>query len=290
MKSGFVAIFGKPNVGKSTIMNTLLQQKVSIVSPKAQTTRSAIKGIYNDQDSQIVFIDTPGIQRDPNKMGAFMNKLAYQALQEVDAIVLVIDVSKAVYESDESVTSLQHTTKVPLIVVLNKIDLVHANQMEIMKERVKELYKDAVILECSAINKFNVDSIVYELKQLLKEGPLYYEKDQLSDAPLMFLVGEMVREKVMYLYEREIPYSTLVYCEDLKAKENRIEADVVIVVERDSQKGIIIGKGGDKLQKLNHLAKKEIHKLLNKQIDLALFVKVIKDWKEKESYLKMIRY
>ena len=291
MKSGFVAIFGKPNVGKSTIMNVLLRQKVSIVSPKSQTTRGAVKGIYNDDDCQIVFIDTPGIQRDPNKMGQFMNKLAYQALQEVDAVILVIDVSKAMFESDESVTSIyQASSETPVIVVLNKIDLVNANQMELMKERVKTLYKDCVTIECSAINKFNTDSIVFELKKLIPEGPLYYERDQLSDAPLKFLVGEMVREKVMYLYEREIPYSTLVYCEELKIKENRIEADVVIVIERDSQKGIIIGKNGEKLKKLNLSSKREIHKLLNKQIDLTLFVKVIKDWKEKESYLKMIRY
>ena len=290
MQSGFVAIFGKPNVGKSTIMNKLLQKKLSIVSPKAQTTRSAIKGIYNDNDCQIVFIDTPGIQREPNKMGQFMNRLAFQAMQEVDAILLVIDVSKAIHESDESVASLRNTNKCPMIVVLNKIDLVKANEMELVKERVKALYPDAVLIECSAINKFNLDTLLVETKKVLPEGPLYYDRDQLSDAPLMFLCGEMVREKVMVLYEKEIPYSTLVFCEKFNNKENRIDVEVTIVVERDSQKGIIIGKDGVMLKKLNTHAKKEIHNLLNKQIDLSLFVKVIKDWKEKESYLRLIRY
>jgi len=290
MKSGFVAIFGKPNVGKSTMMNNLLHKKISIVSPKAQTTRSAIKGIYNDDDSQIVFIDTPGIQKDPNKMGQFMNRLAYQALQEVDAIILVLDVSRFLYEKDEEVLRVRGNAICPLIIVLNKIDLIRADQMAIIKEKCQTLYEGALIIEMSALNKFNLDTLLNTLKSVLPDGPLYYERDQLSDAPIMFLAGEMVREKVMYIYDKEIPYSTLVLCERLVNKENRIEVDVVIAIERESQKGIIIGKNGDKLRKLNFQAKKEMHKLFNKQIDLSLFVKVIKDWKEKESFLKLIHY
>lgn len=289
MKSGFVAIFGRPNVGKSTIMNAILQKKVSIVSPKAQTTRSAIKGIYNDEDSQIVFIDTPGVQKDPNKMGQLMNAMAFNALQDVDAIILAVDASKALYE-EEQVLKLKRNEDRPLLVVLNKIDLVRADKMLEVKQKYLELYQGATLIECSAINNFNLDTIVSTLKASLPEGPLYYEKEHFSDAPLKFLLGELVREKVMTLYEKEIPYSTLCVCEEYKIKENRIVLNVTVVVERPTQKAIVIGKNGDMLKKLNHQAKKEIYKLLNKQVDLSLFVKVAKDWKEKESYLRMIRY
>ena len=290
MKSGFVAIFGKPNVGKSTIMNALLNKKISIVSPKAQTTRGAIKGIYNSQEAQIVFIDTPGIQRGANKMGNFMNNLAYQALEEVDAVVMVLDATKVLYD-DEPVKLSKRQEGVPVIVVINKIDLVRADKMEEIKSRIEKEYGDkAKIIESSAINGFGIPELLNILMNTLQEGPLYYERDSISDAPLKYLLGEMVREKLMTLYDKEVPYSSLVICEDFKSKENRIVVDVAVIVERDSQKGIIIGKAGSMLRKLNDHAKKEIHKLLDKQVDLSIFVKVIPGWKEKESYLKMIRY
>ena len=241
MKSGFVAILGRPNVGKSTLLNAILNKKVSIVTDKAQTTRDDIKGIYNSEDAQIVFIDTPGIHKPHQKLGQEMNNMAFGAAHNVDASILVIDSSKFFGGGDQYLLDHLDINNAPLIIVLNKIDLVKITEAQKLRSVYEEKFPNATILECVAKEKFNVDTLISRLIEILPEGPRYYDVTEVSDKDEIFQIKEIIREKILKTLRDEVPHSIAIYMENIEWEENPIEIKASIIVEKDSQKGIVIG-------------------------------------------------
>ena len=244
MKSGFVAILGRPNVGKSTLLNHILHQKVSIVTDKSQTTRNAIKGIYTDEEVQIVFVDTPGIHKPLQKLGEEMNIMAYKVSHEVDVIILVVDASLPFGKGDEYLLNHLALKDIPLIIVFNKIDQARLNKVEELKKIYRERFKDAKFIDIVALEGFNVDEIVGQLKSLLPEGPMYYDKETITDQDIVFQIKEIIREKILKVLSQEVPHSIAIYMEDIAYEENPMHIKASIIVEKDSQKGIVIGANG----------------------------------------------
>ena len=290
MKSGFVAILGRPNVGKSTLLNAILNKKVSIVTDKAQTTRDDIKGIYNSEDAQIVFIDTPGIHKPHQKLGQEMNNMAFGAAHNVDASVLVIDSSKQFGEGDQYLIDHLDINNTPLIIVLNKIDLIKITDAKKLKEIYESKFPNATILECVAKEKFNVDTLISRLIEILPEGPRYYDVTEVSDKDEIFQIKEIIREKILKTLRDEVPHSIAIYMENIEWEENPIEIKASIIVEKDSQKGIVIGAGGRRIRDIGTKARRDIEKLLNKHVFLELFVKVSEDWRNQEDALSKFGY
>ncbi len=288
-KSGFVNIIGNPNAGKSTLMNTLLGEKLSIITPKAQTTRHRILGILNEPDYQIVFSDTPGILKPHYKLQESMLKAATSALEDADILLFVIDVMQKTEIEGlfvEKVVNLD----VPVIVLINKIDL--STQEKVMETINKwhEVLPKAQIMAISALRNFNVDSLKKIILELLPESPAYFSKDDISDRSERFFISEMIREKILLYYSKEIPYSVEVEIEEFTEEANLVRMRAVIYVERDSQKGIVIGHKGVALKKIGTLARADIEKFLNKQVFLEMYVKVDKDWRDKDRSLKKFGY
>ena len=290
MKSGFVAILGRPNVGKSTLLNAILNKKVSIVTDKAQTTRDDIKGIYNSEDAQIVFIDTPGIHKPHQKLGQEMNNMAFGAAHNVDASVLVIDSSKQFGEGDQYLIDHLDINNAPLIIVLNKIDLIKITDAKKLREIYEGKFPNATILECVAKEKFNVDTLISRLIEILPEGPRYYDVTEVSDKDEIFQIKEIIREKILKTLRDEVPHSIAIYMENIEWEENPIEIKASIIVEKDSQKGIVIGAGGRRIRDIGTKARRDIEKLLNKHVFLELFVKVSEDWRNQEDALSKFGY
>ena len=290
MKSGFVAILGRPNVGKSTLLNAILNKKVSIVTDKAQTTRDDIKGIYNSEDAQIVFIDTPGIHKPHQKLGQEMNNMAFGAAHNVDASVLVVDSSKQFGEGDQFLIDHLDINNAPLIIVLNKIDLVKITEAQKLRSIYEEKFPNATILECVAKEKFNVDTLISRLIEILPEGPRYYDVTEVSDKDEIFQIKEIIREKILKTLRDEVPHSIAIYMENIEWEENPIEIKASIIVEKDSQKGIVIGAGGRRIRDIGTKARRDIEKLLNKHVFLELFVKVSEDWRNQEDALSKFGY
>ena len=290
MKSGFVAILGRPNVGKSTLLNAILNKKVSIVTDKAQTTRDDIKGIYNSEDAQIVFIDTPGIHKPHQKLGQEMNNMAFGAAHNVDASVLVVDSSKQFGEGDQFLIDHLDINNAPLIIVLNKIDLIKITDAKKLREIYEGKFPNATILECVAKEKFNVDTLISRLIEILPEGPRYYDVTEVSDKDEIFQIKEIIREKILKTLRDEVPHSIAIYMENIEWEENPIEIKASIIVEKDSQKGIVIGAGGRRIRDIGTKARRDIEKLLNKHIFLELFVKVSEDWRNQEDALSKFGY
>ena len=290
MKSGFVAILGRPNVGKSTLLNAILNKKVSIVTDKAQTTRDDIKGIYNSEDAQIVFIDTPGIHKPHQKLGQEMNNMAFGAAHNVDASILVIDSSKSFGDGDQYLLDHLDINNAPLIIVLNKIDLVKITEAQKLRSIYEEKFPNATILECVAKEKFNVDTLISRLIEILPEGPRYYDVTEVSDKDEIFQIKEIVREKILKTLRDEVPHSIAIYMENIEWEENPIEIKASIIVEKDSQKGIVIGAGGRRIRDIGTKARRDIEKLLNKHVFLELFVKVSEDWRNQEDALSKFGY
>ncbi len=290
MKSGFVAILGRPNVGKSTLLNAILNKKVSIVTDKAQTTRDDIKGIYNSEDAQIVFIDTPGIHKPHQKLGQEMNNMAFGAAHNVDASILVIDSSKSFGDGDQYLLEHLDINNAPLIIVLNKIDLVKITEAQKLISIYEEKFPNATILECVAKEKFNVDTLISRLIEILPEGPRYYDVTEVSDKDEIFQIKEIIREKVLKTLRDEVPHSIAIYMENIEWEENPIEIKASIIVEKDSQKGIVIGAGGRRIRDIGTKARRDIEKLLNKHVFLELFVKVSEDWRNQEDALSKFGY
>lgn len=290
MKSGFVAILGRPNVGKSTLLNAILNKKVSIVTDKAQTTRDDIKGIYNSEDAQIVFIDTPGIHKPHQKLGQEMNNMAFGAAHNVDASVLVIDSSKQFGEGDQYLIDHLDINNAPLIIVLNKIDLIKITDAKKLREIYGSKFPNATILECVAKEKFNVDALISRLIEILPEGPRYYDVTEVSDKDEIFQIKEIIREKILKTLRDEVPHSIAIYMENIEWEENPIEIKASIIVEKDSQKGIVIGAGGRRIRDIGTKARRDIEKLLNKHVFLELFVKVFEDWRNQEDALSKFGY
>ncbi len=288
-KSGFVAIIGLPNVGKSTLLNQLLGTKVSIVSPKPQTTRFNIKGVLTRNDFQIIFVDTPGIHDAKSLFNQLMVKEALNALQEVDIILWVMDVTHRIPEEEKILDLIKKANK-PAILVLNKIDLIKKQELLPIIDYFSKLHDFHAIIPISALKNDGLDRVLNELIKLLPEGPFYYESHQVTDLPLNLLIAEIIREKIFLLTYQEIPYSTAVKVEEIKEEpeKNLLYIQATIFIERDSQKGIIIGKGGRMLKKIGTLAREELEFLLGKKIYLDLWVKALKDWRERKTYIRRI--
>jgi len=288
-KSGFVNIIGNPNVGKSTLMNVLLGEKLSIVTSKAQTTRHRILGIVNTEEYQIVYSDTPGILKPHYKMQEAMMGFVKTAIDDADMILYVTDVIETIDKNQEYIDKV-NISKVPVILVINKIDLCKNEGLPQLIETWKGLMPRAEIVPVSALEKFNVENLFNRVIELLPEGPAYFAKDALTDRSERFFVSEIIREKVFLNYKKEIPYSVEVLVELFKEDDNIIHIKAVIIVSRDSQKGIIIGKGGLALKKTGTRARLDMEKFFGKKVFLELFVKVEKDWRDSNRLLKEFGY
>ena len=288
-KAGFVNIVGNPNVGKSTLMNQLVGEKISIATFKAQTTRHRIMGIVNDDGCQIVFSDTPGVLKPNYKMQEMMLAFSESALADADVLLYVTDV---VEDPEKNIDFLDKVKKmsIPVLLLINKIDQSDQKTLVQLVEKWHALLPNAEILPISAANKFGTDVLMKRIKELLPDSPPYFDKDQLTDKPAKFFVSEIIREKILRYYDKEIPYSVEVVVERFKEDEQKIHINAVIYVERDSQKGIIIGHQGTALKKVSSEARKSLEKFFGKKIFLETFVKVDKDWRNSQRELSNFGY
>lgn len=288
-KAGFVNIVGNPNVGKSTLMNALLGERISIATFKAQTTRHRIMGIYNTDDMQIVFSDTPGVLKPTYKLQESMLNFSNSALSDADILLYVTDVVEKIDKNNQFVEKVAKQS-VPVLLLINKIDL--TNQEELIKkvEEWKELLPQAEIVPISATSKFNVEYVMKRIKELLPDSPPYFGKDQWTDKPARFFVNEIIREKILLYYDKEIPYSVEVVVEEFKEEAKKINIRAIIYVERDSQKGIIIGKQGKALKKVATEARRDLERFFDKTIFLETYVKVDKDWRSSDKELRNFGY
>lgn len=289
-KSGFVNIVGNPNVGKSTLMNELVGERLSIVTAKSQTTRHRIMGIVNDDNYQIVFSDTPGVLKPAYMLQESMLKFSESALVDADEILYITDVMETADKNAEFLAKVKKMQDVPLLLIINKIDLIDQEKLVQLVEYWEQQLPKAEIIPCSALNKFNIDYIMKRIIALLPEGEPYFDKDSLTDKPMRFFVSEIIREKILKLYSKEIPYSCEVVVEQYQEAQKNIHIRAVINVARDSQKGIIIGKKGDGIKRLGMEARKDIEAFVGKGIYLELFVKVEKDWRNNEKNLRQYGY
>ncbi len=290
-KSGFVAIIGRPNVGKSTFMNKVLGQKVAIMSDKAQTTRNKVQGVLTTEQSQIIFIDTPGIHKPKHVLGDYMMKIAKNTLREVDAILFMVNVEESLGRGDEFIIELLKSNKTPIFLVLNKIDKIHPDQLIKEIEKYKDLLPFAEVVPISALQGNNVDRLVEVIEGYMPEGPMYYPKDTISDHPEEFIVAELIREKALHLTSQEIPHAFGVQVEKMtRVSDDQVDIEATIYIERDSQKGIIIGKKGSMLKQIGQNARKDIEMLLGSKVYLELWVKVQKDWRNKPNFIRQIGY
>ena len=289
-KSGFVALIGRPNVGKSTLLNYLVGQKVAIMSPQPQTTRNKISGIYTDDQEQIVFIDTPGIHKPKNKLDDFMDKSSYSALDEVDVVLFMVEPEPA-GKGDQYIAELLKKIKKPVFLVINKIDKVHPDELLSIIDSYKNLGDFAEIVPISASQGNNVSELIKTIAKYLPEGPQFYDADQLTDRPEYFIVAELIREQVLKLTHEEVPHATAVVVDRMRDREGgKLQVEATIYVERPGQKGIIIGKKGQMLKQIGIAARQEIEALLGEKVNLRLWVKVQKNWRSDPAFLKSIGY
>ncbi len=289
-KSGFISIIGRPNVGKSTFLNRVIGQKIAIMSDKPQTTRNKVQGVLTLDNSQMIFIDTPGIHKPKHKLGDFMLKVAKNTLREVDVILFMVNATEAIGKGDEFIIDLLENNETPIFLVINKIDQVHPDQLISIIDSYKDKYNFAEIVPISALQGNNVERLLETIQGYLPEGPQYYPADQVTDHPERFIISELIREKVLHLTREEIPHSIAVVIDSIKKEENTdkemIRVMATIVVERDSQKGIVIGKRGALLKEVGTKARQDIEMLLGSKVFLELWVKVQKDWRNKSAHLR----
>lgn len=288
-KAGFVNIVGNPNVGKSSLMNQLVGERISIATFKAQTTRHRIMGIVNTDEMQIVFSDTPGVLKPNYKLQESMLQFSESALQDADVLLYMTDVIEKPDKNEEFLAKVKKM-RCPVLLLINKIDLSNQKDLEALVERWHELLPKAEIIPLSVTNRFNVDAVLRRIKELLPDSPPYFGKDQLTDKPARFFVTEIIREKILLYYDKEIPYSVEVIVEQFKETPKNIHINAVIYVERESQKGIIIGAQGKALKKVSTEARKSLEKFFGKSIYLEVFVKVDKDWRNSTKELKSFGY
>lgn len=289
-RSGFVTIVGRPNAGKSTLLNAIIREKVSIVSKKAQTTRNTVRGVANLPDGQIVFMDTPGIHRGKGLLSGFMLKEAASSLDSADAVVYITEADKEVSVDDELVIDMLKRVKAPVCLVINKIDKVDKRELLPLMRRYSGLYDFKEIMPVSALKNDGVEALVETLKGLLPEGPKYFPDALFTDQPERFIVAEMIREKIFLFTKEEIPYSSAVVIERFKEGERLVSITAVINVERESQKGIVIGKAGAMLKKIGTAARADIERILGQKVFLELLVRVEKDWTKKPDAMKGFGY
>lgn len=288
-KSGFVSIVGRPNVGKSTFLNRVIGQKIAIMSDKPQTTRNKVQGVLTQENSQTIFIDTPGIHKPKHKLGEFMLKVSRNALKEVDIIMFMVNAEQKIGKGDEFIIEMLEGNQTPVFLVINKIDQVHPDELAGIIDSYKDKFNFAEIIPISALQGNNVDSLLSTIEKYLPEGPQYYPADQITDHPERFIISELIREKVLHTTREEIPHSIAVVIDKIKRdeeNENMIRVQATIMVERDSQKGIVIGKKGALLKQVGTEARKDIEMLLGSKVFLELWVKVQKDWRNKQAHLR----
>ncbi|MDD3852031.1 MAG: GTPase Era [Syntrophomonadaceae bacterium] len=290
MKSGFVSIVGRPNVGKSTLMNTLIGQKVAIVSEKPQTTRTRIQGIYTSDAGQIIFIDTPGIHKPKHLLGEYMVKVSTRSLEEVDIIYYMTDVTRPFGGGEQFILNQLKDATVPVIMLVNKIDLATKDQVEDFIEPFLSYMNFSEVISISATQGLNLDLLLETTLGYLPEGPLYYPEGDLTDQPASFIAAELIREKALILTRDEVPHSLAVEVEEFKQNDKKVYLRAVIYTERDSQKGIIIGKNGQMLKNIGEQSRKDIEYMLDAPVYLDLWVKVKKNWRDSENNLNQLGY
>ena len=290
MKSGFVTLIGRPNVGKSTLINSIVGKKVAITSNKPQTTRNIIQGIYNDTESQIVFVDTPGIHKPSHKLGKTLNKQAYYSVNDVDIILFLVDGSEELGKGDKYIIESLKDIKKPVILIINKIDKLTKEEILLKINEYKDLYEFKEIIPLSALKKNNTDTVVKVLKNYLTDNIKYYEDDMYTNKNITFNIAEIVREKVFNLTDEEVPHSLTCITENIEKEKDHYLINVAIIVDRDSLKKIIIGKQGNKIKEIGIRSRKELEELLGKKVYLDLFVKTIPKWRDKEKYLTEFGY
>ena len=292
-KSGFVTIIGRPNVGKSTLMNHLIGQKIAITSNKPQTTRNRIQTVYTDMErGQIVFLDTPGIHQAKNKLGEYMVNVAEHTLSEVDVILWLVEPSTFIGAGEQHIIKQLKKTKTPVILIINKVDTVEREKILEYIDAYRKVFDFAEIVPASALREQNLDTVVDVIFKYLPYGPMFYDEETVTDQPERAIVAEIIREKALHALDDEIPHGIAVYIDRMKERrgQNIIDIDATIVCERDSHKGIIIGKGGSMLKKIGSNARYEMERLLDTQVNLKLWVKVRKDWRDSELMMKNFGY
>ena len=292
-KSGFVTIIGRPNVGKSTLMNHLIGQKIAITSNKPQTTRNRIQTVYTDMErGQIVFLDTPGIHQAKNKLGEYMVNVAEHTLSEVDVILWLVEPATFIGAGEQHIIKQLKKTKTPVILIINKVDTVEREKILEYIDAYRKVFDFAEIVPASALREQNLDTVVDVIFKYLPYGPMFYDEETVTDQPERAIVAEIIREKALHALDDEIPHGIAVYIDRMKERrgQNIIDIDATIVCERDSHKGIIIGKGGSMLKKIGSNARYEMERLLDTQVNLKLWVKVRKDWRDSELMMKNFGY
>lgn len=290
MKSGFVSIVGRPNVGKSTLLNTIMERKIAITSNKAQTTRNNIMAVYHDEDSQIVFFDTPGIHKPKHNLGKALNSKAYYSIEDSDVIVLVVDIKEKLGTGDKFVIDKLKGVDKPVILLLNKIDTVSKDIIMRKILEYKDLYDFKEIIPVSVINKKDVDILIKEIKKYLTDDIKYYDDDYITDKNTEFFISEYVREKILNNTNDEVPHAITCLTENIKKGRDAYEIDVLIIVERENLKKIIVGHQGDMIKKIGIESRKDIEELMGKKVYLNLFVKTVNKWRDKDRYLTEFGY
>ncbi|WP_102263630.1 GTPase Era [Mesobacillus jeotgali] len=287
-KSGFISIIGRPNVGKSTFLNRVIGQKIAIMSDKPQTTRNKVQGVLTLDDSQLIFIDTPGIHKPKHRLGDFMMKVAQNTLKEVDLVLFMVNAQEGYGRGEEFIIEKLQNVKTPVFLVINKIDLIHPDELLKLIESYNEKFNFAEIVPISALEGNNVEKLLEQIKEKMPEGPQFYPADQVTDHPERFIVSELIREKALHLTREEIPHSLAVVIEKMERQPEKemVHVMATIIVERDSQKGIIIGKQGGMLKEIGKRARHDIENLLGTKVFLELWVKVQKDWRNKATQLR----
>lgn len=291
-KSGFITVIGRPNMGKSTLLNGLIGEKISIISDKPQTTRNKIQMVYTNQDMQCIFLDTPGIQMPKNKLGDYMLNVSKSTLEEVDIITYMVDLSQEIGNLDNYIIETLENLDTPIILLVNKIDEGEAEQVESLVKKYEDMGLFKKVIPISALNKTNYEKYLEALYELLEEGPMYYPEDMITDQPERNIIAEIVREKVLVNMYDEIPHGIAVEVMKIAKREDRdlVDIDVTLYVEQNSHKGMVIGKSGSMLKKIGMEARKDIERLLDTRVNLKIWVKVAKDWRKKDSRLKDFGY
>lgn len=285
MKVGFISIVGRPNAGKSTLINSIIGSKIAIVSDKAHTTRNNIQGIYNDSDSQLIFIDTPGVHKPKHKLGKYMNKQVYYSIEDVDVILFMIDAKEEFGKGDMFILNKLKQTNANVFLILNKIDKIKKEDLFPMIEEYSKLFDFKEIIPISALKKDNINDLINTIKKYLTDKEKYFDDEYYTDRSINFLTSELVREKVLRLTKEEVPHAVTCVVEKFEEKKNCVNVNVLIIVEREGIKKILVGHNGSMIKQIGIDARKDIEELLGKKVYLQLFVKVVSNWREKEKYL-----
>ena len=285
MRSGFVSFVGRPNVGKSTLINQIVGTKIAITSDKPQTTRNIIQGVYNDDDTQIVFVDTPGIHKPTHKLGQILNRGAYYSIDDVDVVCLLIDAKAGLGKGDKYVIERLKDINKPVILIINKIDGLSKDEIFLKINEYKDLYNFSEIVPISALKNKNIDELIKVIKEYLPDNIKYFDDSMITNRSMQFMIAETVREKILWLTKEEVPHSVTCVVEKIVKDKDKNIINVAIIVDRDSLKKIIIGKGGSMIKKIGTLAREDLEKILGTKVYLELYVKTIEKWRDREKYL-----